>query len=90
MPPNYYLITLNSSKISDNNLSLNSALSFPGGSVVKNPPANAGEAGSIPGSGNPLEKKEMTSHRGILAWKFHGQRSLADCSQWGCKKSDAA
>ena len=24
---------------------------FPGGSVVKNPPVNAGEAGSIPGSG---------------------------------------
>ena len=26
-------------------------LCFPGGSVVKNPPANAGNAGSIPGSG---------------------------------------
>ena len=24
---------------------------FPGGIVVKNPPANAGDAGSIPGSG---------------------------------------
>ena len=24
---------------------------FPGGSVVKNPPAHAGDAGSIPGSG---------------------------------------
>ena len=24
---------------------------FPGGSVVKNPPANAGDAGSIPGPG---------------------------------------
>jgi len=24
---------------------------FPGGSVVKNPPVNAGDAGSIPGSG---------------------------------------
>jgi len=24
---------------------------FPGGSVVKNPPANSGDAGSIPGSG---------------------------------------
>ena len=32
--------------------------SFPGGEVVKNLPANAGEekdASSIPGSGNPLE-----------------------------------
>ena len=36
---------------------------FPGGSAVKNPPANAGDTGSIPGSGrspgegngNPLD-----------------------------------
>ena len=28
--------------------------SFPGGSVVKNPPANAGDVGSIPGSGRFL------------------------------------
>ena len=26
-------------------------LGFPGGSVVKNPPANAGDMGSIPGPG---------------------------------------
>ena len=39
------------------------SLGFPGGSVVKNPPANAGDAGSIrrverspgEGSGNPLQ-----------------------------------
>ena len=30
---------------------LNSNEGFLGGSVVKNPPANAGDAGSIPGSG---------------------------------------
>ena len=38
-------------------------IDFPGGSVVKNPPANAGDAGLIPGSGrcpgegngNPLQ-----------------------------------
>ena len=30
-------------------------LSFPGGSVVKNPPASAGDAGSITGSGRSLE-----------------------------------
>ena len=41
----------------------NLTLGFLGGSVVKNPPANAGDAGSIPGSGrspgegnsNPLQ-----------------------------------
>ena len=29
---------------------------FPGGSVVKNLPANAGDAGTIPGQEEPLEK----------------------------------
>ena len=29
---------------------------FPGGSVVKNPPANAGDMGSIPGSGRSPEE----------------------------------
>ena len=43
---------------------------FLGSSVVKNPPANAGDSGSIPGSerGSPLQK-EMTTHSSILAWK---------------------
>ena len=30
---------------------ISTKLGFPGGSVVKNPPANAGDMGSIPGSG---------------------------------------
>ena len=29
-------------------------MDFPGGSVVKNPPANVGDEGSIPGSGRSL------------------------------------
>jgi len=40
--------------------------------VVKNLPANAGDArdaGSIPGWEDPLEK-EMTTHSSILAWKI--------------------
>ena len=44
-------------------------LSFIGGSVVKNPPVNAGDTrdtGSIPGSEDPLEKG-MTTHSSILA-----------------------
>ena len=51
-------------------------LGFPGGSVVKNPPANAGNAGDVgdpggrsPGMGDPLEE-EMTTHTSILAWKL--------------------
>ena len=31
-------------------------MGFPGGSVVKNLPANAGDMGSIPGSGRSLEE----------------------------------
>ena len=41
---------------------------FPGGSVVKNSPANAGDLGLIPGPEDPLEK-EMAIHSSILAWK---------------------
>ena len=37
--------------------------------VVKNPPANAGDAGLIPGQESPLEK-EMAAHSSILAWKI--------------------
>ena len=36
----------------------------PGGSVVKNPPASAGDACLIPGSGRSLEK-EMATHSSI-------------------------
>ena len=42
---------------------------FPGGSVVKNLPTNAGDASSIPGQEDPLEK-EMTTHSSIFAWKI--------------------
>ena len=42
---------------------------FPGGSVVKNPPANAGDTGSIPGWGRSLEK-EMATCSSILAWEI--------------------
>ena len=40
--------------------------------MVKNLPANAlaaGDMGSTPGLGRPLEKK-MATHYGILAWKI--------------------
>ena len=45
---------------------------FPGGIVVKNPPASTrdtGEAGSIPGSGKFLEE-EIATLSSILAWKI--------------------
>ena len=42
---------------------------FPGDSVVKNLPANAGDMGSILGQEDPLEK-EMATHSSTLAWKI--------------------
>ena len=55
--------------------------------MVENLPANAGDTGSIPGSGDALEE-EMAPLSNILAWKSHGQRSLEDHSPWGHKESD--
>ena len=49
---------------------------LPGGSVVKNPPAKAGDSGSIPGQDDPLEK-ETQPLPVSLPGKIHGQRSLA-------------
>ena len=33
-------------------------------------------------------EKEMATHSSILAWKSHGQKSLAGYSVWDCKESD--
>ena len=47
-------------------------MNFSGGSGVKNLPANAGntrDAGSTPGSEDPLEE-EMATHSGILVWEI--------------------
>ena len=40
---------------------------FPGGSVVKNQPANAGDLGSIPGLGR---SPGVAIHSSILAWRI--------------------
>ena len=42
---------------------------FPGGSVVKNPLANVGDAGSIPGSGRFPWRMKMAIHSSMLAWE---------------------
>jgi len=41
---------------------------FPGGSGGKESACNVGEQGSIPGLGNPLEKRKATLY--ILAWRI--------------------
>ena len=57
------------------------------GSVVKNPPASAGNVGSIPGSGRyPGERSGNPLTPVFLLGKSHGQRSLVGYSLWGCKR----
>ena len=57
-------------------------LSFPGGSVIKNPPANEGNVGKIPW------RRKWQPTPVFLLGKSHGQRSLVDYSPWGRKESN--
>ena len=53
---------------------------FPGGSVVKNLPANVGDAGLISGSGRSPRKRKWQPTPVLLPGNSHGQRSLAGYS----------
>ena len=65
-----------------NSLNLKEKVGFPGGTVIKNLPANAGDAGSIPGSrrsagegnGYPLQYSGLENpvDRGALQATVHG------------------
>ena len=70
-------------------------LDFPCDSTVKTPPTNSEDGGLIPrserspgwGNGSPLQY----FHLGMPVFssgKYHGQRSLSDCSLWGHTESD--
>ena len=52
--------------------------------MVKNLPANVGDAGLIPGWEDPLEKEMATPV--FLPGEVHEQRSLEGCRPWGCKR----
>ena len=63
------------------------SIDFPSGSDVKNPSANAGDLGLIPGSEDPMEKGWQ--HMPIfLPVEFHEQKSMVGSSSQGCKESD--
>ena len=65
--------------------------SFPGGSVVKNLPAKAGDegdAGSIPGSGRSLGGGNGNPLHYSCLEKSHGQMSLVGYSPWGHTELD--
>ena len=57
---------------------------FPSGSVVKNPPAKAGDTGdlsSIPGS-------EMATHSSILAWRIPGTEEPHGLQPRGLRRAE--
>ena len=60
-------------------------MSIPGGSVVKNQPANAGEYGSVPKLGKIPWRRKWPPTPVFLPGRSHEQRNLADCSPWGRK-----
>ena len=63
---------------------------FPGGSVVKNPPASAGHTGSIPGwgrspgegNGNPLQDSCLQSSMDRGAWGTRVQGVTKSQTEW--------
>ena len=59
---------------------------FSGGSVVKNPPANAEDVGLIPGLGRSPWRRKWQPTLVFLPGKSHGQRSLAGYSPRGRKR----
>ena len=64
-------------------------MGFPGGSVVRNLSANAGDTGSIPEDPlgeDPLEK-EMAIHSSILAWEIPRTEESRGLQVMGSQKS---
>ena len=60
--------------------------------MVKNQPSSAGDPrdllGFDPWVGKTLWSRKWQPTPVFLPGKFHGQRSLVDCSPWGRKESD--
>ena len=63
-------------------------MGFLGYLAVKNPPVNAGDATSIPGSGRSPWRKEWQPTPVFLPGESHGQRSLGGYSHGGHKDLD--
>ena len=64
------------------------SLGFPGGSDGKESTCNAGDPGSIPGSGRSPGEGNGYPTPVFLPGESHGQRSLACCNSRGRKESD--
>ena len=64
-------------------------LAFPGGSLNKESACNAGDLGSIPGSGRSPSRRKWQPTPALLPGESHGQRSLVGYNPWGHKESDS-
>ena len=53
--------------------------------MVKNPPANVGDLGSIPGLGRSL-KKEMATHSSILTWDIPWTEEPGELQSMGLQR----
>ena len=58
---------------------------FSDGSVIKSPPANAGDTVLISGLEDPLEK-EIATHSSTFAWKIPWTEQPAGCHPWSHKR----
>ena len=63
-------------------------ISSPGGSVGKESACNAGDLGSIPGSGRSPGEGTQQSTQVFLPGESYIQRSLVGYNSWGHKESD--
>ena len=63
-------------------------MGIPGGSVIKNPPSNAGDMVRSLGREDPLEKG-MATHFSILAWEIPSTEEPRGLQSMCCKESDA-
>ena len=63
-------------------------MGFPGGSVVKNAPAKAGDMSSILEPERSLEEGNVNPFHYLCLGNSHGQRNLVGYSPWGLKEWD--
>ena len=63
-------------------------MGFPGGSEVKASACNAGDLGSIPGSGRFPWRSKWQPTPVFLPGESHGRRSPVGYSTWGRKELD--
>ena len=63
-------------------------MGFPGGSDSKESACNAGDLGSVPGSGRSPGEENWQPTLVFLPGEFYGQKSLSGYSSWGCKELD--